>query len=71
VLFFKSNCFIITFFREESESILQLKGLTPTGHLPVGLLSGGKTEVKAGQLTHSFESSIKGQAPIRGLYIIL
>lgn len=38
-------------FREESESILQLKGLTPTGHLPVGLLSGGKTEVKAGKNT--------------------
>ncbi|XP_031563907.1 serine/threonine-protein phosphatase 2B catalytic subunit alpha isoform-like [Actinia tenebrosa] len=38
---------VFTVLREESESILQLKGLTPTGHLPVGLLSGGKTEVKA------------------------
>lgn len=35
-------------FREESESVLQLKGLTPTGALPLGALSGGKTSLKNG-----------------------
>lgn len=41
--------FLFGIFREESESVLQLKGLTPTGALPLGALSGGKTSLKNGK----------------------
>ncbi|KAL3311668.1 Serine/threonine-protein phosphatase 2B catalytic subunit alpha [Cichlidogyrus casuarinus] len=37
---------VFTLLREESESILQLKGLTPNGMLPIGALSGGKETLK-------------------------
>ena len=35
-------------FSEESESVLQLKGLTPNGLLPIGALSGGKDSLNTG-----------------------
>ncbi|KAI0228145.1 Serine/threonine-protein phosphatase 2B catalytic subunit 2 [Lamellibrachia satsuma] len=40
--------------REESESVLQLKGLTPNGLLPIGALSGGK---------ESLTSALSGFSP--------
>jgi hypothetical protein len=33
---------------EESECVLQLKGLTPNGLLPIGALSGGKDSLQSG-----------------------
>lgn len=34
--------------------MLQLKGLTPTGALPLGALSGGKTSLKNGKKKRKF-----------------
>ena len=44
-----SHNYLFLFFREESESVLQLKGLTPTGALPLGALSGGKGSLQLGK----------------------
>ena len=54
VLFVSSFQIIIFIFREESESVVQLKGLTPSGHLPVGLLSGGKQGLQTGKCVTMF-----------------
>ena len=46
---------MFTVLREESESILQLKGLTPNHNLPMGILSSGKTGIE--QAITTFEEA--------------
>lgn len=54
-------------FSEESESVLQLKGLTPTGALPLGALSGGKSSLKNALQGFSPNHKITSFAEAKGL----
>lgn len=50
---------VFTVLREESESVLQLKGLTPNGLLPLGALSGGKDTLRSAIDNPNEEPAIK------------
>eukprot|EP00094_Tigriopus_californicus_P011160 TCALIF_10770-PA protein Name:"Similar to Pp2B-14D Serine/threonine-protein phosphatase 2B catalytic subunit 2 (Drosophila melanogaster)" AED:0.10 eAED:0.10 QI:359/0.90/1/1/0.81/0.91/12/1407/513 len=58
---------VFSVLREESESVLQLKGLTPTGALPLGALSGGKASLNNALQGFSPNHKITSFAEAKGL----
>ncbi|XP_062913279.1 serine/threonine-protein phosphatase 2B catalytic subunit gamma isoform-like isoform X1 [Mobula hypostoma] len=50
---------VFTVLREEHENVLTLKGLTPSGNLPIGALTGGKPNLQKA-LTDATRSAGKG-----------
>ncbi|XP_014092664.3 serine/threonine-protein phosphatase 2B catalytic subunit 1 isoform X1 [Bactrocera oleae] len=58
---------VFSVLREESESVLALKGLTATGAMPVGALSGGKDSLRNAIQTLGATQQITSFAEAKGL----